>query len=397
MSKIDKNYIKQKLQNILNSVHNIEEKKKIKEYPNRYNIACPICMDSQKSIYKKRGNLYDNLRYKCFNCGDTMSFTKLCDKFDESIEMEERIKIYNYIDNNTYYKKTDEYVIEELDKLIEIDDFVKYFNNKKNSYLIDIKPVEKNSHVYQYLKYDRLISNFSQIYQGVYRFIRDGVVKFQTRVLINMNMSIDAKKLLGIQIRNLESGSKRFYKIIDFEQLYNYMYPDNKLDDIEAISYNKLSHFYNILNIDFDRAITIFEGFLDSLFFPNSLGLVGASNDEDILKFLTQSDANLKLKFFYDNDLTGLGKSVKMLRRGETVFLWNKLFDELIKNKRDKNKAKKIYSQITDLNKLVIIAKNPNVYNKLKLEKFFSIDELDIMYLDKISYDKDNDKFYIKK
>ena len=35
----------------------------------------------------------------------------------------------------------------------EIDEFVNYFNNKINSWLVDIKPVQKNSRVYQYLKY----------------------------------------------------------------------------------------------------------------------------------------------------------------------------------------------------------------------------------------------------
>ena len=161
------------------------------------------------------------------------------------------------------------------------------------------------------------------------------------------------------------------------------------MDEIEAISYNKLSHFYNILNIDFDKPITIFEGFLDSIFYPNSIGMVGAKNDQDLLRFLTESDADLKLKFFYDNDTTGISKASKMLKKGFSVFLWNKLFDKLIDKDKNKYSAKDKLKEIIDLNDLVKKAKNPNIYESLKLEKFFSIDEFDLIYLDKIVFDKE--------
>jgi hypothetical protein len=398
-------YIQAKIQNILNKSHNIKAKTEIKRFPSeknpdRLNFSCPICGDSQKSIYKKRGNLYmDNLRFKCFNCGETMTFTKFCDTFNEPIDMEQRISIYKYIDENTHYNKTDDYILEEMDKLIEYDDFINYFNTKKNSWLYDIKPVEQNSHVYQYLKYERLITDFSRILQGVYRVIREGKTVFETRVMISMNMTIgDVKKVLGIQIRNLESNKdKRFYKIVEFEEIYNYIHPTELLDEIEAISYNKLSHFYNILNVDFESTVTIFEGFLDSLFYPNSIGMVGAKNDEDLLRFLTESDENLSLRFFYDNDITGISKATKMLNKGFPVFLWNKLFEILSKQINNKNKSKKILKNIIDLNDLVKVSKNPNIYKTLKLENNFSVDKFDLIYLPKIIYNKELSSWIIQK
>lgn len=389
---IDKNYIKDKIQIILNKSHKENQKRIIKEYPERFNFACPHCGDSQKSDYKKRGNLYlDNLRFKCFNCGESMIFTKFCDTFDEPIDLDNRIKMYKYIDEHTTYKKTDEYILEELDKLIDVKEFMDYFNNRKNSWLYDIKPIQKNSHVYQYLKYERLIEDHSMIYQGIYRIVRDNKVVYFTPVMINMNMTLgDEKKLIGIQLRNLEKDrNKRFYKIVEFEELYNYIHPTEPLDEMEAISYNKLSHFYNILNIDFDKPITIFEGFLDSIFYPNSIGLVGAKNDQDVLRFLTESDADLKLNFFYDNDTTGISKATKMLKKGFPVFLWNKLFDKLISKEKNKYDAKNKLKDIIDLNDLVKASRNSNVYETLKLEKFFSIDEFDLMHLDKIVFDKE--------
>jgi len=396
-SDINLDYIKSKVQKILDKTHKSNPKKVIKSFPNdsnpdRLNFACPVCGDSQKSDYKKRGNFYiDNLRFKCFNCDSSMSFTKFCDTFNEPIDMDQRIAIYKYIDEHTTYKKTDEYILEELDKLIDVKEFMDYFNNRKNSWLYDIKPVQLNSQVYKYLKYERLIDNHSMIYQGIYRIIRDNKVVFRTTVMINMNMTLgDEKKLIGIQLRNLEKDrNKRFYKIVEFEELYNYIHPIEPLDEIEAISYNKLSHFYNILNIDFEKPITIFEGFLDSIFYPNSIGLVGAKNDNDLLRFLTESDADLKLNFFYDNDTTGISKATKMLKKGFPVFLWNKLFDKLISKEKNKYDAKNKLKNIIDLNDLVKTSRNSNIYETLKLEKFFSIDEFDLMHLDKIVFDKE--------
>jgi hypothetical protein len=384
--------IESKIQSILDSNHKLEQKKKIKKYPNlsnpnRLNFACPICGDSEKFHSKKRGNLYlDNLRYVCFNCDTKMSFVKFCENFNIHINMDEKIDIYNHIDKCVKYNKTDyDYTI--LDKLINIDEWVQYMNTRTNSWLIGIKPVQNNSHVYQYLKYKRYISIFDNIYEGLYRIVKDGKVVYKTPVMILLNRNKD--KLLGIQLRNLESDkSKRFYKIIEFEELYNYMNPGKILDEYEAISYNKISHFYNILNVNFERPVTIFEGFLDSLFCENSIGLVGANNDNDILNFLTEADEGLSLRFFYDRDEKGISKASKMLKKGYPVFLWNKLIEKIIEKKPDKYVAKKEFDKIIDLNDLVIKSKNPNIYNSLKLEKFFSIDDFDLLFLDKIQWKK---------
>jgi putative salt-induced outer membrane protein YdiY len=97
--------------------------------------------------------------------------------------------------------------------------------------------------------------------------------------------------------------------------LYDNIY-DDELDEIEAISYNKISYLYNILNINFDKTITIFEGFLDSLFIPNSIGAVGINTNFD---FLLNND--LDIRFLFDNDKTGRKKTKKFLNDKKTVFI----------------------------------------------------------------------------
>ena len=53
--------------------------------------------------------------------------------------------------------------------------------------------------------------------------------------------------------------------------------------------------------------ITVFEGYIDSLFFPNSIGLVGVNTD---YRFLESN--NLDLQYFFDNDEAGYKKSEEM-------------------------------------------------------------------------------------
>jgi hypothetical protein len=45
---------------------------------------------------------------------------------------------------------------------------------------------------------------------------------------------------------------------------------------------------------------------------------------------------------------------------------------------------------------LVIVSNNPNIYRTLKLDKFFSVDDLDSLYLPKIiiKYDENNNKYF---
>jgi hypothetical protein len=157
---------------------------------------------------------------------------------------------------------------------------------------------------------------------------------------------------LGAQVRNLKEGKRRLFKIYNFETLYKWVNSVEEILDIDMnqlIIYNKLSYYFNILNVDFGEMITVFEGYLDSLFYPNSIGVVGVNTD---MRFLENN--NLDLQYFFDNDLAGYSKSEEKIKEGFGVFLWKKLFQDIVDKKKTSDPHSLLYriSKVKDLNKL---------------------------------------------
>jgi len=385
---LDIDYIKSKIIEVLKIAHSDNRKHIIKDLPDRLNFCCPICGDSLNSN-KKRANIYkDNPLYLiCFNEGCRSSITSLFTKFNIYIDPAKKQEIYEYAESNIKFdRKKEIYIPKHLDKLMDINDITNFFNNNPEHQITKFKPIHNNSAAYQYLKFDRLIENYTNIYEAEYRLTE----KWVEKVIVILNKSDD--KVLGFQLRNLKSGDKRLFKVYNFEKIYKLLNPDADIDELELLSYNKISNFYNILNVDWEQPVTIFEGYLDSIFFPNSMAGIGLNSIDTELSFLFDSDINLQ--FFFDQDQVGIDKSLKILEKGHKVFLWQKLVEDLIKNKKDKHEAKKYALKIKDLNKLVQEMKNPDAYNKLKLNKYFSNDAFDRLYLDSSLYPQNNKKTY---
>jgi len=384
-AELDLNYIINIVQDILNKSHTDYQKKIIKLRPNEQNpteisMACPICGDSHNRPNLKRSHLYfKNMFIKCFNEDScSMFFTKWCDHFGVQLDPEKKMDIYEYISQNISFTNREDLVVENLDKLLNAKEFMDFLNNRPKSFLTKISPIKKGSTAFDYLK-SRKITNYSNILQGIYN-ITD---KWKEPVIIILNRS--GNKLLGFQLRNLkDEKTKRIYKEHEFEYLYNYKNPNEKLDEIEAISYNKLSHLFNILNVDFNRPVNAFEGYLDSIFFPNSMSLLGLDTDISII-----DNENIDLRFIFDNDGPGLRKAKKMLEQGKCVFLWKKMIDELSKGDYS---LRHNLENIKDINQLVIFYDNPNIYFDLNLEQYFSRDKFDMIYLKDVQKKKPNDK-----
>lgn len=318
---------------------------------------------------KERGHLHlKNLYYVCYNERETdsMFFSNFCKEFNIELDMNEKMSIYNYLDKNWSYSKKEDFTIHNMDKLIDLEDFIDYINKNPN-YILNLSPIQMGSIQWRYLS-DRKIFNYENIYQANYK-IND---KWIEPVIVILNKTSD--KLLGMQIRNLKSDKdKRIYKFINFQECYNMRFPDKPLDEMELISYNKISSIFNFLNVNYEIPVFIFEGYLDSVFFPNSISLVGLDTDISIL-----SNENVDIKFVLDNDESGLRKSKNMIENNHSVFLWKKLINDLSKNKGSKYKNI-LEKNAKDINNLVEFFGDPDIYYNLKLNNYFAKDQFDLI------------------
>ena len=382
---LDLKYITNIVQQVLNKSHTDPQKKIIKLRPNEQNpteisMACPICGDSHNRSNLKRSHLYfKNMFIKCFNEDScSMFFTKWCDRFGIQLDLDKKLQIYEYISQNISFTSKEDFAIESLDKLLDAKEYMDFLNNKKGSFLTNISPIKKGTPAFDYLL-NRKITNFNNILTGTLKLTD----RWKEIVIIILNRR--GNKLLGFQVRNLKDNSiKRIYKEHEFEYLYNYMHPEERLDELESVSYNKLSHLFNILNVDFYQMINVFEGYLDSIFFPNSISLIGVNTKTDIIE-----NENIDLRFIFDNDEPGLRKSKKMLEQGKCVFLWKKMLDELSNGDYS---LRHNLENIKDINQLVIFYDNPNIYFDLNLEQYFSRDKFDMIYLKDVPKNKPIDK-----
>ncbi len=374
---MDKSYIKNVVQEILNGQFKSNGRRKIYDYNDRLNFCCPYCGDG-KNENNKRGNIWWNkLIFVCFNCDHHISFDKMCKEFNQQLDPGVKLEIMEHIASNVTYSDFEDTVVEtQMDKLLSLDELTTLFNTYETP-ITDFRPIEKGSAAYYYLVTKRGITEdmHSNIYEANYwrnEESKEGII-----CLLNRR----GNKVLGMQIRNMKDGKARFFKIYNYQNLYKWLYGEEKLSEYdinELVIYNKLSYYFGILNADVMERVTVFEGYLDSLFYPNSIGVVGVNTD---MRFL---EANLDLQYFFDNDITGHKNSTSKLKDGYIVFLWKKLFDSIIKKKQPEDPFAYMerISAIKDLNKLAQLT-NGNPYEKLELFKFFSKDEFDAIWIPK--------------
>ena len=373
---MDKVYIGNIIQKIINKEFIDDSRRKIVVYNDRLNFCAPCCGDSHKNKHAKRGNLYFNrLIYICFNCDKRTTFDRFCKDFNEQIDPEKKLEIIEYLNSNIDYSDYENDLVEtSMEDLIDIKDLEEVFNVKKISPIFDFKPIQINGGVYKYLVGRGIPPELHKdIYQAKYSKGDQGY----EHVIVLLNRK--KNKVLGLQVRNLKSGRRRFFVIYNWEHLWRWVNgEDCDLDMNKTILYNKLSYFFNIMNIDFEKKVTLFEGFIDSLFYPNSVGMVGANTDDNILK-----SNNLDIQYFYDNDETGFKKSTQKIKEGKSVFLWKKFFNKIVEGRKNIDPYKVLWriSKVKDLNKLAEISPNP--YMKFKLNELFSEDIMDMRWIPK--------------
>jgi len=375
---MDKNYIIDLVKKIVNKEFHSKTESGVIVHDGRIQFRCPYCHEG-KTKTKKRGNVYlDKFLYLCFRCDKKTTFDKLCKDFNEQIDPEKKLEMIEHLNSvMTYSDFEGDFMDAKLDDLINLSDLERVFSQNLTP-ISDFKPIQINGGVYKYLIGRGILPELHKnIYQAKW-WKNDDESEW---IIIMLNRRSD--KILGLQIRNLKEGKRRMFMIYNYESLLEWvnLVSDSKkeLDVSQLVVYNKLSYYFNILNVDFSNTITVFEGYLDSLFYPNSIGLVGVNTD---YKFIEGNE--LDIQYFFDNDDAGYKKSEEKIKSGYPVFLWKMLFEFIVDSKKSDDPHSLLYriSKVKDMNKLSMLVQNP--YKKLNLQNYFSKDILDIKWIPKL-------------
>jgi hypothetical protein len=220
----------------------------------------------------------------------------MCKHFNEQIDPDKKLEMIEHLNSVMTYSDYESNVSDaKFENLIDLVDLEKVFSMNLTP-ISDFKPIQVNGGVYKYLVGRGIEPAYHKnIYQAKYWKNEDE----SEWIIVMLNRRDD--KVLGIQIRNLKEGKRRMFKIYNYENILEWanLVKENpyEIDINEMVIYNKLSYYFNILNVNFIEVITIFEGYLDSLFYPNSIGLVGVNTD---YKLIENSGADIQ--YFFDND-----------------------------------------------------------------------------------------------
>ena len=316
---------------------------------NRLNFACPYCGDGSSDALKKRGNLFwDTLYYHCYNygCASHKSLNDFINDFTPGgLNSNERIAIFDYIKNNNRKNVRQNFKHEIFEKLYEIAVPINTFLERTGS-----KAIKKDAPGFDYLK-DRLLIRASDEFT------------YGNGKLYILNLTNDGKHVIGFQIRNLNRASAK-YLTYNIEKMYHFCGLDIT-DQQEIEKLNDISTLFGVLNIDFTRPVTIFEGPIDAKFMSNSIALCTVGRSVEQFADIPT------IRYMFDNDQSGKKAMMSLLKTGKEVFLWSKFISD---HKLQEYKIK-------DLNDLVLICYKNKLDAYKYISNYFSSNTLDSFYV----------------
>lgn len=237
-----------------------------------WNFRCPICGDSKKSEYKKRGWIFQKsgiYMYYCFNCSVSLKFTTFLKQYYHHIYLE-------YVKENFISDKKSK-TIDDIKTLKK--EIVFPINN-----LIPLYKLSKNHDCIKYVKKRKIPFKCSQI------------------LYFCDNFQKEINKLFPEKFENYPEKDERlvipfFNKKGEIPYIQGRTISDNYLRYITINLISKHPKIYGLDRIDISRIIYITEGPIDSLFLDNALGMGSASiNFDELTKISNKSN----FVFVYD-------------------------------------------------------------------------------------------------
>ena len=345
-----KDKIRYALKQVVSQVHPEPNKKLLKDMHGRITCACPYCGDSHSDDTKKRGNIFwDTLQYHCYNCSyHTNLYSFLKDHEVKLATSDDSFMVIDYIKQNKIQVNSESVLKHDaLRKVQELSIDIDTFKAKFKA-----KVIEPGDWIWFQLK-DRLLHNR----------VDDFLYSEKEHRLWILNFGAD-NKIIGAQTRRMKGYGQR-YLTYDLPKLYEEMGQPLELSNEELTPLTKVSTLFGIMQLNFQRPITIFEGPLDAKFMANSLALATAGRSTD------DFDEIPTVRYMFDNDVTGKKKMAEKLKKGRPIFMWSKFLKE---NGLDKYNIK-------DLNDLMLKCFELKIDAHKKIDQYFTSSQLDLWYV----------------
>lgn len=345
-----KDKIRYALKQVVLQQHTNPNKQSLKDMHGRITLACPYCGDSSKDDTKKRGNIFwDTLQYHCYNCSHhTNLHTFLKDHEVKMNNTDDTFTVIDYIKQNKIQVNPESVLKHEaLSKVQELAIDLETFKAKFKA-----KVIEPGDWIWFQLK-DRLLHNRTEEF----------LYSDKEHRLWILNFGAD-NKIIGAQTRRMKGYGQR-YLTYDLPKLYEEMGSPLEMTPEQLSALTKVSTLFGIMQVNFQRPLTIFEGPLDAKFMQNSLALATAGRStEDFDQIPT-------VRYMFDNDITGKKKMAEKLKKGRSVFMWSKFLKE---NNLDKYNIK-------DLNDLILKCYELKSNAHKKINDYFTSSQLDLWYV----------------
>jgi hypothetical protein len=342
--------IKVALKQLVVQEHQSPSKQLLKDMHGRITCACPYCGDSTTDDTKKRGNIFwDTLQYHCYNCSHhTNIHTLFKDHGIKFSNSEDAFTVIDYIQQNKTKINPDDTLKHAVMSSVEeyavsVEDFKRFFR---------AKPIEPGDWIWFQLK-ARLLHNRAEEFLYTEKGHRLWILN-----------KTNTGKIMGAQTRKMKGYGTR-YLTYDLSKLYSEMGKELELEPTLLANMNKASTLFGIMQVNFQRPLTIFEGPLDAKFMHNSIALATAGRTTD------EFDQMASVRYLFDNDKTGRSKMIEKLKKGKPVFMWTKFLKD---NNLDKYNIK-------DLNELILKCFELKSDAHKQINNYFTSNQLDLWYL----------------
>jgi len=257
-----------------------------RDYQARF--RCPLCGDSKKKKFKKRGyfiSYKDNLWFKCHNCQTSMPFSEFLKMEDSALYGQYMTEVFNYNNNHRWYDK------KHNDRQNTVENYFKNRNKYPKS-LEKLKSLNELNSMHKCVFY----ANQRQIPRKHWDnlFYCDNYIKWINEEVKSGTFNIIPEEDPRIVIPFFTNNKK---DIIAYQGRTIQENPnEHVLRYITTSLYDGVDIIYGLDRLNKQETSYVFEGPIDSLYIDNSLAVAGSC----LKKMINVKNDNFV--FVFDNE-----------------------------------------------------------------------------------------------